>query len=319
MILRLSCPSKTFLLGEYLVLNDGVALLMNTQPRFELLLDQKGSGNIDGFSPESPAGQWIRQNNLVFKNVDVQFLDPHLERGGFGASSAQYLLSHIATQILKNPAKAKALEKPTDEFKIEQIWRAYRQLETVSAEGLRASGADLVGQFVGGMCFFHMEPFQARAFHWPFDDYDVVLVPTGAKLPTHEHLRGLKRVNTEELEWIFARASETLNARDAQAFFDSVNDYYAELLEMNLVAEHTQVIVTSLLSKPFVRAAKGCGALGSDVVAVFIAKENREHLEACLSEMGLSMAGDTSQIAQGLQVAIESASRGVELESEPHG
>lgn len=312
MIYQLSCPSKTFLLGEYLVLNEGMALIMSTTPRFELVIKTDGTGIVDGFVPESPAGQWIRQNRLFFQNVDVQFLDPHMGRGGFGASSAQYLLSHVATQVLKNPKKG--TEFNPEDFKIEQIWRAYRQLETVSAEGLRASGADLVGQFVGGLCKFHMEPFRAKAFRFPFADYDVVLVYTGAKLPTHEHLRGLKRINTDELGWIYSRAVETLAVGDAPAFFDSVNDYYAELLEMGLVAEHTQVIVTTLLSKPFVAAAKGCGAMGSDVVAIFIAKENRDRLNSCLREMKLSVATDVSCLDRGLQVQMATQMKGVDIE-----
>lgn len=312
MIYQLSCPSKTFLLGEYLVLNDGMALIMNTKPRFEFILNVEGTGLMDGFAPDGPAGQWVRQNRFYFQNVDVQFIDPHGGRGGFGASSAQYLLSHVATQILKNPQKGS--EFNPDDFKIEQIWRAYRQLETVSGEGLRASGADIVGQFMGGVCSFHRDPFQANVFRFPFEDHDIVLVHTGKKIPTHEHLRGLRRLNTEELGWIYLRAAKTLMVGDDVAFFDSVNDYHAELLEMGLVAEHTQVIVASLLSKPFVKAAKGCGAMGSDVVAIFIAKENRERLNACLSDMNLSIAADTSCLDSGLQITATQPIKSVHLE-----
>ncbi len=273
-------------------------MLMNTRPRFELRVNTRGSGLVGGLSPNSPAGQWIRQNKLLFAKVDIDFLDPHSQAGGFGASSAQYLLTNILSQILKSPGDRK-------DFPIEPIWRAYRNIETVSDEGLRPSGADIVGQFVGGLCGFQMEPFQAKGFRWPFPDHDVLLIQTGRKTTTHEHLRGLKRMNTEELAWIYARAMETMAAGDAQAFFDSVNDYYAELLEMGLVTESTQVLVTSLLSRPFVRAAKGCGAMGSDVVAAFIAKESRPVVEKLIRELGYEVAADVEQMDQGFQLLEE--------------
>lgn len=298
MKLKLSCPSKTFLLGEYLVLNGGGALILNTEPRFELAVQTRGSGVVQGLAPESPAGQWIRQNRLVFQNVDVDFIDPHDGQGGFGASSAQYLLTHIATQILKNPGHR-------EDFQIEPIWRAFRQLEVISHEGLRPSGADIVSQFVGGLCGFQMEPFAARAYRWPLEDYDVVIVPTGSKMATHEHLRGLKRVETDELQSVYSRAMETLAASDAGAFFDSVNDYYAELLEMGLVAEHTQVAVANLMSQPYVQAAKGCGAMGSDVIAVFVAKENRRLLDKALNDLGLRPVADANGIAGGFEMGVE--------------
>jgi len=295
--IELSCPSKTFLLGEYLVLNNGAALLMNASPRFSLTVDTRGGGLVSGIKAESPAGQWLRQNRLTFEKVDVQFADPHNGLGGFGASSAQYLLIHIANQVLKNPDKH-------DDFNIEQIWRAYRQMETVSPEGLRPSGADIVAQFMGGLSEVHVEPFAGRAFHWPLEDYDVVLAHTGHKVPTHEHLRGLKRVDTDELEWVYTRAIETLEAGEAPAFFESVNDYYAELLELGLVAESTQVAIASLMSKPFVRAAKGCGAMGADVVAIFITKENRDLLTPALKELNLTWKADVSSVDKGFEIKI---------------
>lgn len=300
MKLVLSCPSKTFLLGEYLVLNDGSAMTINTAPRFELRADTRGEGVVSGISPQSPAGQWIRQNKLVFANIDIEFLDPHLGAGGFGASSAQYLLVNILTQVLKTPGK-------NEDFNIEQIWRSYRQLETVSAEGLRPSGADVVGQYMGGLCGVQIAPFEAKSFRWPFEDYDVLLVPTGHKMATHEHLRGLKRVGTDELEIIYARAMETMAVGDAPAFFDSINDYHAELLELGLVAEQTQVLVTTLLSYPFVRAAKGCGAMGSDVVAIFISKENHEILNRVLVELGLKVVSSIEFLDKGFEIQIDEA------------
>jgi mevalonate kinase len=301
MNLKLSCPSKTFLLGEYLVLNQGAALVLNTLPRFELNVNTRGEGSVQGVSPDSPAGQWMRQNKLVFSSVDVDFIDPHFGRGGFGASSAQYMLTNIVTQVLKNPEKH-------EDFNIESIWRAYRQMEMVSTEGLKPSGADIVSQYAGGLCEVMTDPFQFKSYKWPFADYSALLVHTGVKLATHEHLRGLKRLDTDELESIYARAMEMMSIGDAPAFFDSVNDYYAELLEMSLVAEQTQVAVATLLSKPFIRAAKGCGAMGSDVIAVFIANQNRELALNLIAELNLKLIADSDTLERGFEITMDDKS-----------
>ena len=56
-----SLPSKTFLIGEYAVLNKGCGIVINTSPRFK------------------------------FENK--KFFDPHKQKGGFGASSAKWIFS----------------------------------------------------------------------------------------------------------------------------------------------------------------------------------------------------------------------------------
>lgn len=298
MKIKLSCPSKTFILGEYLVLNHGSALVLNTLPRFELLVNTRGDGIVQGISHDSPAGHWVRQNKLLFSTVDIEFIDPHYGMGGFGASSAQFLLASIVTEVLKNPEGAEVSN-------IENIWRTYRQMELVSKEGLRPSGADIIAQYAGGLTEIHIEPMNFKSFKWPLEDYCVLLAHTGHKMATHEHLRGLKKVSTEELEWIYARALEMMSMGEAIPFFDSVNDYYGELLELGLVSEATQVIVTSLMTKPFVRAAKGCGAMGSDVVAIFVGIEDKEAALSVIAELELKLIADSNSIEKGFEITIE--------------
>ena len=285
---EVSCPSKTFILGEYLVLSQGSALLANTTPRFYLRVDATKKGTIKGIHPESPAGQWLRQHRIYIEEMDLTFRDPHNGLGGFGASSAQYLLAHLVTYILKNQQSViKNTEIDLSRFQVEQVWRAYRQAETVSEEGLRPSGADVVSQSLGGLCNFRSEPFSAQSYKWPYEDYGMYLAHTGQKLPTHEHLRGLKKVDVTELSEIFSRALDMMMVKDPGAFFESVNDYYAELLELGLVSESTQVTVASLMSQPFVSAAKGCGAMGHDVVVAFARTEYKEKVLNIFRELGL--------------------------------
>ena len=290
------------------MLNAGAALVLNLAPRFQMVASTRGSGLIEGVDPSSPAGQWIRQNAIHYRNIDLRFVDPHNGLGGFGASSAQFLFVYRLTEILKGDSASS-----TPEAQAESVWRAYRQLESVSQEGLRPSGADIVGQLMGGLSEVHTEPFAVAKKQWPFDDCDILILHTGLKLATHEHLRGLQRVNTEELAFIYSRANEAFAQEQADEFYNAINDYHAELLELGLVADHTKILTATFLSKPFVRAVKGCGAMGSDTLVVFVGRENRGLVEELISELqesfvGLRCVGDLSQIAKGLEIrTIEDA------------
>lgn len=58
----MNLPSKTFVIGEYAVLNEGCAIVLNTKP--------------------------------VFKMKNRKFFDPHNGKGGFGASSAKWIFQN---------------------------------------------------------------------------------------------------------------------------------------------------------------------------------------------------------------------------------
>src|SRR5690606_22625296 len=102
--------------------------------------------------------------------------------------------------------------------------------------------------------------------------------------------------------FVFSEAMGALRDQDSARFVDCINDYHAELLELSLVAEHTQVLVASLLNRPFIRAAKGCGAMGSDVIALFVAPENREGLRPLLADLNLDVVADSRSMTTGIDI-----------------
>src|SRR5207237_74228 len=93
----------------------------------------------------SPGGrllEWARAEGVA--PIEIEFEDPHEGAGGFGASSAQFALLYRAL------AERAGLEPSAP-----AAWRRYRQLTAVGAgEGLAPSGADLVAQWLGGICDF---------------------------------------------------------------------------------------------------------------------------------------------------------------------
>jgi len=77
--------------GEYVALSDGPALLLNTGPQFTYEINLKESDiNQVEFHKDSPSGKYFAENNTLFTNCDFNFIDPHENKGGFGASGAKF-------------------------------------------------------------------------------------------------------------------------------------------------------------------------------------------------------------------------------------
>lgn len=164
-----------------------------------------------------------------------------------------------------------------------------RYFQYVSA----GSGADLVSQVAGGIAVWDGVHDYMRRFSWPFADLSMSLFKTGRKLATHEHLassvevqrragqesvreRGLGsehdlRFNSsfeEDMrEWV-KEAIQSLATSDADRFIASVRGTGRLLAESGRLAPHSQNILNQLSDVSQVRAAKGCGAMGSDVILV---------------------------------------------------
>jgi hypothetical protein len=64
-------------------------------------------------------------------------------------------------------------------------------------------------------------------------------------------------------------------------------------------------LVATLLAKPFVKAVKGCGALGNDTLAVVFASEHRDHVNAALHELGKTVVADLAGATGGFQMRVE--------------
>jgi mevalonate kinase len=227
---KLSVPSKTFLVGEYIVLQGGPAILLSTPPCFEV----------------------ITENN--------QFIDPYLGLGGFGASSAKFVLAE----------KAKGHDDPWG------IWRSYRE------SGLLGSGADVVAQIVGGIVFFHANKNIIEKLSWPFNDLAVALIHTGKKLLTHDHLANLTLQNSAiiALDQFVIAAYQAIKTGNHSHLLQSINHYADKLLDLGFVAEHTQQLLQTLQAREDVLACKGCGAMGSDVVLAIIPTQQQQEFVA---------------------------------------
>ncbi len=319
MPLKFSAPGKTFLVGEYLALKGGPAILATTGPRFELLIT-KGEGRGEGVHPKSPAGLWMRANSFDFVNINVEFIDPYKGAGGFGASSAEFLFVYLWSAFNKNQSFY------LDKINLQDMWRSYRRLASESLDGdqpnktsqnnlsqkraqqskIQPSGLDVIAQFLGGVTAATWEGetlTQAKKFDWGFENQSFCLLKTDTKIKTHEHLEtlNLEQDDFSDLKPISLKAIEAFENKDAFNLLVALETYYQTLISRGLVHENTQKIIKQLIASGSILGAKGCGALGADVIWVLCEKEKLEPLKSFFQVVGLKFIASEDQLSNGFE------------------
>lgn len=235
-------PSKTFLVGEYIALKGYPSLVLTGSPFFT-----GQAAKVGNVHPKSPAGRL-----LAGTGYELSFFDPHEGRGGFGASTAQFLMAYRLTQSVDGWS---------------HLLKTYLEL---FSDQHRPSGMDLVAQSIGGIV--HCSPHLATSYRWPFRDLRPVIVPTGFKIPTHSHLESLDttRIDYKLLEHLAKKAIKAFIDSEPRGFALALQSYGESLEGMGFLAPETKDFIFSI-KKDFqgIQAAKGCGAFGVDT-ALFL-------------------------------------------------
>ncbi|MCX7118207.1 MAG: hypothetical protein NTW94_09975 [Legionellales bacterium] len=245
-------PGKTFLVGEYAALAGLDAILLTTLPCFEV--SKTTDVGLHGIHPESPAGRWWHAHGDT--GFGLLWVDPYQGLGGLGASSAQFIGAYHASMTTK-PHQQGLLE-------------AYFEL-TETLEGLRPSGYDVLAQSLRGCVYINKTRMQHVYPVWPFQDIAFILLHTGQKLATHQHLSTMSiPKGVDQLSVLVGDAQKALDAGDGHLLVTAVNAYHQKLSEMNLVADHSLHQVDVLKAMPEVLAAKGCGAMGADILLLLV-------------------------------------------------
>lgn len=260
-------PSKTFLIGEYAVLKQAAALILCTEPDFYLHASESisASPKLIGIHPESPAGKLWNKYADFFKQFDITFQDPYAGIGGFGASSAQFLGLLALKMSMQHP------------MKIEQIINLYREIAW-DGDGFPPSGADMIAQLYGGLCYFNPKDNKVLSYSWPFPHVDFCLLHTGNKVNTHEHLKTLNDFSIEDLATVTAQAIFALQNQDSEAFIQSIKDYSQILDKKQLVCDNTKILLHQINQLDGVLTCKGCGTLGADVILVLLSSSKLQPL-----------------------------------------
>jgi hypothetical protein len=295
--LRLSVPGKSFLAGEYLALKEGPCLIFNSNPRFELLA-RPGTGQFKGLHPDSPAGKLIHAQSEYFQNLDLEFIDPHQGRGGWGASTAQFLAAFVLNEW-RESCELETLKSLSVSRLLDSYWKY-----SWNGQGTRPSGADLVAQYKGSLTLFEKRSGLMSVYQWPFADIDVAFIATGQKVATHEHLQSLGNFDESGLQAAMVILQKSLQTGDSVLFVEGLRNAGRALQELGFVADATQRLITSLQAVAGVLAVKGCGALGADVVLAVFEKKERLTLEAALHRLGLEVTAFSENLSRGFQIEV---------------
>ncbi|MCC6137815.1 MAG: hypothetical protein IT287_04235 [Bdellovibrionaceae bacterium] len=265
--MKFKIPSKTFLLGEYLALAGGPALLMAHGPYFECEFAE--SQQDIPFHPDSPAGIWVDIHEEIYQKTKITFKDPHGGSGGFGASTAQFIATYLyvlAQQKMLRPGVT------LNDLQKWAVLEDYRNL--FEDEEIPPSGYDVLAQLQGGLSAISATEHNISSQAWPFDDVEILLYKTKTKINTHDHLKKVKLDDTiiEKLEVPAEKCAEAFINKNSEDFFAGLKEFSDALEVAQLIAAPTRELIKTWTAQPEVLCARGCGALGADVFAAFVKK-----------------------------------------------
>lgn len=299
-------PSKTFLVGEYAATAGGAALVLTTNPCFELrahvpTIDNQNptfvlkiKGHTDSFKstaeknihPHSPAGKWIQQS---LRQNYFRWLDPYGGVGGLGASSAQFLGVFLASLQTSN--------LQTTPMPLTTLLNAYHNVAW-SGEGTKPSGYDVIAQSQSGCVYIHLNKNEITSFDWCFSDLDFLLVHSGHKYATHEHLKNVTLLDqdTSRLSLLAEQARIAFQTSNSSQLVESINAYQQALESLGLSAPHSKAALEKFRRHPEILAAKGCGAMGADVFLIVHAKRAAASVKNELLDQGWTILASAENL-----------------------
>lgn len=276
-------PAKTFLLGEYIALIQGPALLVTTAPCFTLSLTKEPA--LKGIHTQSPAGHWWSQHGA--RGYGLVWTDPYSGLGGLGASSAQFIGSYYASQYL-------AEQKTNNETLLCDYLNT-----SWSGTGLKPSGYDVLAQLHQGCVYINRHNGLMETYSWAFPDLSFILVHSGQKIATHHHLESMRLPDgIHHLSIIVEQGKKALAEGNTNLFIDAINSYQNQLECMQLTTRHSLQLIQLLKKQPEILAAKGCGAMGADVLLLLVPSTEHDKQISKLQQKGLRILATSETLYQ---------------------
>jgi mevalonate kinase len=270
-------PAKTFLLGEYLALMQGPALILTHQPCFSLTYEPAKDCRLLGVEIADPSYQFFLSKKNIWPCGHYAFVNPFPGKGGFGASSA---LMNFLLLIDKFVSEGRYYD--ACDARDRRDWLNHFLMHQGSTKGIQPSGYDGLAQWVNKPIVYHDRSMSLiEAFNWPWQEVACLLISTGKKCLTHEHLQKDLLLNKDwgALRSLLWRGKKALHRADLYEFFTLINLWREALDGFGLLSPYAKDLCHQLMSYSGVLAAKGCGAMGSDVVLALVHADQVDALQ----------------------------------------
>jgi len=283
-IQAIQVPSKTFIFGEYGALVNGPALIVTTEPFFEIELKQRDKTSTPKplwLHEKSPAHLYLEKlsQNKIW---DIAHLKCDYQLGGLGQSSAEFVAVFKANQ-----------------GNLTTIREQFRALFDDQASLVnRPSGYDVVAQCYDGFIGIRPEKNEISVItQWPFEGLSFLIVATGQKLKTHEHLNERRiALKGEILSPLSQDAYQAWIQKDSTLFLSAIKDFRHGLQSLGLESLQTSRLIERFESLPGFQAAKGCGAMGHDFFILFFETQYKyKYLEKVRRFTDLTLLSDETR------------------------
>lgn len=277
--MKFSVPGKTYLVGEYSVLVGGAALGLSTAPQY-IIEDNVTDFLACDLHPESAASQYLAKTG---KQRSFSIEDPY--QGGFGRSTAEFWGAIVPDLVAEK------------EYNFFDIMKLYRELHN-------GSGIDLAFQYFGQICLADAQASYYQNLAWPFPHLQFLIVSTGVKIPTHEHLKNLDKSRLNELPQISESVIKSFTENREFEFLARLKDWRNKLKELGLTCSNSLRLIEEIENCAEVKLVKPCGALGADVLLVFFAGEQKQKVVNYLIEHQIRIEAGITELVAGVREQI---------------
>lgn len=256
-------PSKTFLFGEYAVLGGGDAIVLATPPFFEIIdLEKKHHDKSIAFDMLNGAQTLSISDSHRFK--------------GLGRSGAECTASWLES------AKKESLSSLLKSF--------YLSKKNLN---VTASGADIMCNYLG-----HCTNFREKSSSkWPFPEIDIGIFSTGISHHTHNSQLYANQNLVRQSEFCIKAWLQ----KDFSGLIESIKKYQLLMYESNVLLSEVKRVVEKLYMLDGVVLAKGCGALGADIILTLSCISKQSRLIDLTESLGLTKVFMGNYVVPGLK------------------
>lgn len=226
-----------------MALDGGPAIVYSHEPSFTFELVE-GSGEHP-FHPQSPAGRFIKNNQDFFAKHNIFFSDPYQGRGGFGASTAQFIGCYLSLNSMSIPMMPEEIFKAVDVY-----------CSLFSAEEVVPSGYDVAAQMGSGFAVINKQERNIDFVSWPFANVDLTLYKTNDKQNTHEHLKAVSVGDKASLRVAAQLVVKTFVQKDLPSFLQGLQLFSLALQKNNLIYSATENELKKITAQPNVLSEK---------------------------------------------------------------